>query len=143
MAQEAKFSINVKPRFGDEFAASGVVHDLTYHVWTREAAFAYNDHLGIELPAYGRPTPLRIEAVNTTPLLMKEEAKVSYRISRIGRSSMTMETQINEAVSGRPVATITMVSVSVDPQTGRSIPVSDEDKQKIIAFEGKENVEVA
>jgi len=143
MAQEAKFSINVKPRFGDEFAASGVVHDLTYHVWAREAAFAYWDHLGIELPAYGRPTPLRIEAVYTTPLLMKEEAKVYNRVRRIGRSSMTMETQINEAVSGRSVATITTVFVSVDPQTGRSTPWRDEDKQKVIAFEGKENVEVA
>jgi len=142
MAQEFRFSINVKPRFGDEFAASGVVHDLTYHVWAREAAFAYNDHLGLGLYG-GRPTPVRIEAVYTTPLLMKEEAKVYHRTTRLGRSSNTRETQINEAVSGRLVATITMVSVAVDPQTGRSIPWGDEDKQKTIAFEGKENVDVA
>lgn len=143
MAQEGKFSINVKPRFGDEFAASGVVHDLYYHVYAREAQFAYWDHLGIDLVAAGRPTPLRIESAYTTPLLMKEEAKVFVRITRIGRSSSTIETQINEAVSGRPVATITTIGVNVDPQTGRSIPITDEVKQKIIAFEGKDNVKVA
>jgi len=143
MAQEAKFSINVKPRFGDEYAASGVVHDLYYHVYAREAQFAYWDHLGIDLVPAGRPTPLRIESAYTTPLLMKEEAKVFVRITRIGRSSSTMETQINETVSGRPVATITTIAVSVDPQTGRSVPLPDEWKQKVIAFEGKENVELA
>ena len=143
MAQEAKFSINVKPRFGDEYAASGVVHDLYYHVYAREAQFAYIENLGLELAPELRPTPLRIEVSCTTPLLMKEEAKVFVRFTRLGRSSMTFETQINEAVSGRPVATITTVAVNVDPQTGRSVPLPDEMKQKVIAFEGKENVEVA
>jgi len=41
------------------------------------------------------------------------------------------------------VASITIVGIYVDSQMGRSIPISDETKRKIIAFEGKENVEVA
>jgi acyl-CoA thioesterase FadM len=32
MAEKFRFSINVKPRYGDEFAGSGVVDDLCYHV---------------------------------------------------------------------------------------------------------------
>ena len=30
MAEKFKFSIDIKPRYGDEFRASGVVYDLTY-----------------------------------------------------------------------------------------------------------------
>ena len=142
MAQQAKFSINVKPRFGDEYAASGVVHDLIYHVWAREANFAYIDHLGLQGLA-GMPTPLSIQAMYTTPLLVKEEAKVYGRTTRIGRSSNTQEAQINEADSGRLVATLTYVFVILDGKTGRSIPNTDEWKQKVIAFEGKENVQIA
>ena len=147
MAEKYKVSINVKPRFGDEFGATGVVYDLTYFNWARDAMGAYARELGAggggggPAGAWGATT--RMEAVYTTPLLMTEEAKVYLRVSRIGRSSMTGEVQINEATSGRQVATITFVQVTIDPQTGRAVPVSDEVKQRIIDFEGKENVEVA
>jgi acyl-CoA thioesterase FadM len=143
MAEKFRFSINVKPRYGDEFAGSGVVDDLCYHVWARTAFFAYANHLGIEIPPNSWAAPMRIEAVYHTPLLVKEEAKVYGRTTRIGRSSNTQEAQINEADSGRLVATLTYVFVILDGKTGRSIPNTDEWKQKVIAFEGKENVQIA
>jgi len=31
----------------------------------------------------------------------------------------------------------------MDTETGRSVPLDEEFKQKVLAFEGKENVEVA
>ena len=146
MAEKYKVSINVKPRYGDEFRATGVVYDLTYLNWAREALGAYARELGAvggggAAGAWG--AAIRMEAVYTTPLQMTEEAKVYFRVSRIGRSSMTGEVQINEATSGRQVATITFVQVTIDAQTGRSVPISDEVKQRIIDFEGKENIEVA
>ena len=54
-----------------------------------------------------------------------------------------MEFQFNEASSGRAVATIIQTYVNLDLQAGRSVPLDEEFKQKVIAFEGKENVEVA
>ena len=105
-----KFSIKVKPMFGDEFRDSGVVHDIVYHTWSREASVAYNNML--EAPEVdGRPTPVKMEITYSSPLLMTEEAKVYYGVTKIGRTSVTYETQINESVSGRPVATMTMVAV--------------------------------
>lgn len=146
MAEKYKVSINVKPRFGDAYGGTGVVYDLTYFNWARDAQGAYARELGAGGgggPAGAWGATIRMEAVCTTPLLMTEEAKVYFRVSRIGRSSMTGEVQINEAASGRQVATITTVQVTIDPQTGRSVPTSDEAKQRIIEFEGKENIEVA
>jgi acyl-CoA thioesterase FadM len=141
MTQKAKFSITVRPMFGDEFRDSGVVHDLVYHIWSREAAAQYNRQL---FPEEGeeRPTPVKIEVSYFSPLLMTEEAKIYYRVVKIGRTSITHETQITEAASGRPVATIIYVGVMVDPKTGKAVPVPEEAKQILINFEGKENVEV-
>lgn len=145
MEEKFKFSINVRPRYGDEFGATGVVYDLTYVTWAREAQAAYVRHLGLGVdPANNSwAVTVKMEAVFSTPLLMTEEAKVYIHTTRMGRSSITREVQINEAASGRPVATITSVRVTIDAQTGRSIPTPDETKQKIVNFEGKENVEVA
>lgn len=141
MAQEAKFSINMKPRFGDEFRDSGVVHDLTYHIWSREANVAYGNHLG-GLAVEGLPSPVYIESVYTSSLLMTEEAIIYFRVTKIGRTSITYETQVNEAVSGRPIATIKMVVVAVNRETGKAVPVPEENKEIMINFEGKENVEI-
>ena len=143
MAEKFRFSIRVKPRYGDEFANSGVVDDLCYHIWARTAFFAHMNHLGVELPPNSWASPVRIEAVHHTPLLVKEEAKIYSRTTKIGRSSNTQEAQITEADSGRLVAILTYVSVVIDGKTGRSIPNTDEWKQKVIAFEGKENVQIA
>jgi len=136
-----KFSMNMKPMFGDEFRDSGVVHDVVYHTWSREVANAYGDQLGGQ-QVEGRPTPVKMEINYSSPLLVTEEAKVTYGVTKIGRSSVTYETQINETVSGRPIATMTMVAVMIDNNTGKSIPVPEENKKLMIDFEGKENVQV-
>jgi len=136
-----KFSISVKPMFGDEFRDSGVVHDVVYHTWVREAGTKYADQFGgPEIP--GRPTPVKLEILYSSPLLVTEEAKVSHQTTKLGRSSMTYENQITEAISGRPIATIISTQVYVDMQTGKSTPIPQENKNIIIDFEGRENIEV-
>lgn len=140
---EAKFSMNIKPRILEERPGTGIVaaeYFLIYHV---DAFFAYLDKVGIVCV----PNPILVMVKNeityTSPLAIGEELKISVRTMRIGRSSLTPEFQFTEASSGRPVATITETLVNMDLQTGRSTPLPEDWKQKIIAFEGKENVEVA
>jgi len=136
-----KFSINIKPMFGDEYRDSGVVHDIVYHTWIRDAGTNYAAQLGGQETS-GRPTPVKMETFYSSPLLITEEAKVSHQTTKIGRSSMIYENTITEAISGRPIATIITTQVNVDLQTGKSIPIPEENKQLIINFEGKENIEV-
>ncbi|NOQ43687.1 MAG: hypothetical protein GQ560_04425, partial [Dehalococcoidia bacterium] len=86
---------------------------------------------------------LKIEIAIQSGLLVVEEAKVYMRTKRLGRSSCDQEYLITEAKTERPIATVTMTRVHMDLETGRSVPWPDENKQKVIALEGKENVEVA
>ena len=85
-----KFSMNFKPMFGDEFRDSGVVHDVVYHTWSREAANAYAAQLGGQEVA-GRPTPVKMEINYLSPLLMTEEAQVSYGVTKIGEKVSPMK----------------------------------------------------
>ncbi|TET37459.1 MAG: hypothetical protein E3J65_06495 [Dehalococcoidia bacterium] len=143
MAQEARFSINLKPRLLEERPGTGIVaaeYFLIYHV---DAWFAYEDKLGIPRVPNPLEVMVRTEINYTAPLMVGEELKIWARTTRLGRSSWTMEFQFNEADSGRAIATIIQTYVNLDLQTGRSVPLDEEFKQKVIAFEGKENVEVA
>jgi|GEM_PF-2073900 len=143
MAQEARFSIDLKPRILEERPGTGIVaaeYFLIYHV---DAWFAYQDKLGIPRVPNPLAVMLRTEVNYTAPLMVGEELKIWVRTTRLGRSSWTMEFQFNEANSGRAIATMTQTGVNMDLQAGRSVPLDKEFKQKVLAFEGKENVEVA
>jgi len=148
MVQQFKFSIKVKPRFSEEYLYSGVV-DIARCIaaWCRESYFTYLREMGIFPGTHYPPNivnaELKIEIAIQSALLVVEEAKVYMRTKRLGRSSCDQEYLITEAKTERPIATVTMTRVSIDIETGRSVPWPDEIKQKIIAIEGKENVEVA
>ena len=111
-------------------------------LYRHDAAWAYLEKVGIPR----RPNPVivsvRWDVTLTSPLRIGEDLKIWVRVTRLGRSSGTTEFQLNEANSGRPVATIIDTGVVMDIETGRSTPWLEEDMQKVIAFEGKENVEV-
>ena len=143
MAQQLNFSIDIKPRSTDQFLGTGIVFASAYLDWLVDVYDPYLEKLGLEPPQNTMPAPLRYELTFHGPLLISEEAKLSVRTARIGRFSVTAEFQITEAKTGRPVTTIIGTTVWVDAQTGHSVPLPDEWKQKVIAFEGKENVEVA
>jgi len=143
MTQQAKFSIDLKPRILEERPGTGIIaaeHFLIYHV---DAWFAYEDKLGIPRVPNPLEVMVRTEISYTAPLMVGEELKIWARTTRLGRSSWTMEFQFNEANSGRAVATIIQTYVNLDLETGRSVPLAEEFRQKVLAFEGKENVEVA
>jgi len=143
MAQKAKFSISVKPRARDQFLGTGIVFVSAYLDWLADLADAYLEKVGVVAPPNTMLTTLRHELTYHSPLLISEEAKVSLRTIRLGRSSFTNETQITEAKTGRPIVTVITVGLWMNPQTGRSVPIPEDGKQNVIAFEGKENVELA
>jgi len=143
MVEQFKFSINIRPRATDEYRGTGMVYMSTYLDWTEDVVNAYVEKLGLVTPPNRALVPLRQEITYHSPLMIREEAKVSNRITRLGRSSTVGDTQITEARSGRLIVTIMAVGVWMDIKTGRSVPIPDEWKQKVIAFEGKANVEVA
>ena len=148
MVEQFKFSINVKPRHSEEHLFTGVVNIAGWTVtWCQEAYVAYiRAMIILALPHYPSnivDPQLKIEIAIQSALLVDEEAKVYMRTKRLGRSSCDQAYLITEAKTERPIATVTMTRVHMDLETGRSVPWPDEIKQKVIALEGKENVEVA
>ncbi len=138
-----KFSIILKPRALDRLMGANFVDDRRYAEYFGDALNEYWHGLGIRLSPDLLSMLVKVEGTYKTPFAIHEEATIYVRTSRIGRTSAVHEYQINEAISGRLIATFAETRVWVDVKTHRPAPWSEEWKQKVIAFEGKENVKVA
>ena len=142
MTEQFKFSTTLKPRAMDRLMGADFVDHTRYAEYLWDTLGEYWYRLGLRLSPDLLSMLVKVEGTYTTPFGIHEEAKIHTRISRIGRSSAVHEYRINEAVSGRPIATFTETRVWVDAKTRRSAPWPEEWKQKVIAFEGKGNVEL-
>jgi len=119
------------------------VDDRRYTEYLGDALSEYWHALGVRLSPDLLSMLVKVEGTYKTPFGIHEEASVYTRISRIGRTSAVHEYQINEAISGRLIATFVETRVWVDGKTHRPAPWPDEWKQKVIAFEGKDSIRVA
>ena len=72
------------------------------------------------------------------PIDLSQKIRVGCRVSRIGNKSLTFEYQIEEESTGLVFATAETIMVAYDYHAHRSIPVSEEWRKKIAAYEGKE-----
>lgn len=75
-----------------------------------------------------------------SPAFMGEDLIVHSRVSRIGTKSFDFQCEIREASGGRLVAEAVTTQVMYDYAAGKSKPVPGEVKEKLLAFEGAENV---
>jgi len=135
-----KFSIILKPRALDRLMGANFVDDRRYAEYLGDALNEYWHGLGIRLSPDLLSMLVKVEGTYKTPFGVHEEANIYTRISRIGRTSAVHEYQINEAISGRLIASFVETRVWVDVKTHRPAPWPEEWKQKVMAFEGKENV---
>lgn len=143
MAQQAKFSTSLRPRRLETTSATTTMIGAEYYaIYCTEAITAYADKLDMAPAPNMMPALVRMEVDYLTPLMVGEALTISVRTTRLGRSSYTQELQLTESKSGRPIAIVVQVWVNMDLQTGRSTPLPEDGKQKIIAFEGKENIEI-
>lgn len=143
MADQYKFSVVLKPRALDRLMGASFVDDRRYAEYLGDALSEYWYRLGMRLSPNLLSMLVKVEGTYMTPFGIHEEANIYTRISKIGRTSAVHEYQINEAISGRPIASFAETRVWVDAKTHRPTPWPEEWKQKVIAFEGKENVKVA
>ena len=79
-----------------------------------------------------------VHVVYRAPIDLNHKIRVGCRISQIGNKSLTFEYQIEEEGTKLVFATAETIMVAYDYHTHQSIPVPQEWKDKIAAFEGKE-----
>lgn len=70
------------------------------------------------------------------PVLFGQSVRVGVRTSRLGNKSMTMEYLLEDSGDGRELATGETVLVTFDYRLGESIPLPENWRHAIAAFEG-------
>ena len=75
-----------------------------------------------------------------SPVLFDEEMTIWTRVSKIGRTSVTMEQIINSPRDGRRILECEAVMVSVDPDTNTPTELTDTLKARVRAQDGYDDI---
>jgi acyl-CoA thioester hydrolase len=78
----------------------------------------------------------RIELDYKAPILITEQVEVGVRTSRLGNKSLDMEYIIREIGSEKIYSVGKTVQVAFDYQTGKTIPLRPDWRERITEFEG-------
>jgi acyl-CoA thioester hydrolase len=132
-----RFYHEVQARYGD-LDPQGHVNNARYFTYMEMARIVYFRDLGlwstdsfINLGVILADIHISFKA----SIQFAQRLRVGARVSRIGNKSMTMD-NVLEDLDGRLLyATGTSTLVAYDYRLGASVPISDEWRQKIIAFE--------
>jgi acyl-CoA thioester hydrolase len=132
--------ISVPVQWGDQ-DAFGHVNNTVYLRWLESARIAYCIQAGLAVSAAAQTIAPILASITThfrRPVTFPDTVHVGARVSRIGRSSLTMDHAI---VSENPpglVADGSSVLVIFDYRIMKSAPVSDALRAAIARLEGKE-----
>ncbi len=112
-----------------------VVHNLRYLYWIEQARTDYFRDLGLPLSKRPDFTIMTVHADIDyfAPAIIDDEYEVISRISKLGESSLEFENIVirNEVILVRA----SCVLVQVSPKDGKSLPIPDDIRSKIIDFE--------
>lgn len=75
-----------------------------------------------------------------SPAVFDEELTIWTRVSRLGRTSVTMEQIINSPRDGRRVLECEAVMVSVDQHTNTPTELTEEMRQRVLAQDGYDDI---
>ena len=117
-----------------ELDALNHVNNAQYFSYFEEARIQYFDYLKLDDISYKAnegPILAHVSCDFQSPVLYPDTLSVGTGVSRIGRSSLDLNHDIFSHQQNKIVATAHSVVVMLDYQTGISIPVSDEMKQRI------------
>jgi acyl-CoA thioester hydrolase len=130
-----RFSTSVEVRWRD-LDPMGHVNNAVYFTYLEQARTHYLHEVGL-LP--GAPSGMGFILAEAScqfkaPLQLGERVTIHTRVSQLRNSSFIFEYRA-EAEDGRLVATARTVQVCYDYQAQRSVPVPDEWRRAVIAYE--------
>ncbi|MEO8247651.1 MAG: thioesterase family protein, partial [Chloroflexota bacterium] len=79
----------------------------------------------------------RAEINFRSPILFEEEVVVGTRVDHIGRTSFAMSHRMQAGTEGRLVGEVATVLVAYDYAEARPMPVPDEWRRRLAAYEGR------
>jgi acyl-CoA thioester hydrolase len=132
-----KFTCSVQVRYAD-LDAQGHVNNAAYFTYMEQARFEYMAAAGLWQPGQDFLSVGTIVAEATCaykrPILLGQAVQVAVRVAQIGNKSGILEYRLT--ADGEEAATGRTVQVAYDYATGKSIPVPDEWRARVRAFEG-------
>lgn len=131
--------ITLPVQWGDQDAFLHV-NNTVYLRWFESARIDYSGRIGLsDLMAEQKIGPIlaSITCHYRRPIVFPETVHVGARITRIGRTSLTMEHAVVLESTGEVAADGTSVLVVFDYQAGRPHPVPNPIRQAIESLEGK------
>ena len=135
-----KFSARARVGFSDT-DAQGIVYYGRYNPYFDLARVEYLRKLGLLHYRGGGDFVMRANDVEYfAPARFDDELDVYVRVYRLGRTSVTFEFAAHEVEDGTLLVTAHQTLVYVDLQERKALPVPEDYKTSIVAFEG-ENVE--
>ncbi|HSE98238.1 MAG TPA: thioesterase family protein [Blastocatellia bacterium] len=141
MKTDFRFNHKLRVRFA-ETDMQGIVFNGNYLTYYDVAWTEYFRALGLTydgLVEMGADTVLaRITMEFKSPARFDEVLEVHTCVSKIGNTSLTFQFEIYPEVEDRLVGAATSLYVCIDPKTLRPVPVPDELRKRIAAFEGIE-----
>ena len=122
----------------DETDAQGVVYYGRYLPYFDRARVEYLRHLGLlHAGPADREFVMRANRVEYhAPARFDDLLEIFVRIQRIGRTSATYDHAAYRMDDDRLMVTATQTLVLVDPDERRSIPIPDDYREGVRAFEG-------
>ncbi len=128
-----RFRFPVEVRFRD-LDALGHVNNAVFLSYLESARIAWWLHVNRRSDLRGMDMILaRVEIDYRSPVAFGESLEVGVRCASIGRSSFVLESALTEPRSGRLVAEARKVLVHYDYAAGRSTPVPEELRRKLLA----------
>lgn len=135
-----KFSIPIQVRYGD-LDPQWHVNNARFNTFIEQARYEYLQHLqlwdGQDFFKCG-VIVADVHMAYLAPIELGQKVRVDIRTSRLGNKSLTFEYQIVDNESGQVFGRAETVMVAYDYYAKQSIPVPDDWRAKIKAFEGLE-----
>jgi acyl-CoA thioester hydrolase len=131
-----KYSLIARVAFSDT-DAQGIVYYGRYLPYFDSARVEYMRHLGLLLFEPTQEFVMRaVEVDYLAPARFDDLMEVFVRVARIGRTSVTFEMAAYELENDLLLVRSRETLVRIDKQTRRPVPVPDECRQAVLAFEG-------
>lgn len=129
----------VEVRYGD-LDPQGHVNNAKHLTYFEQARVAYMINLGLFTKDQSfMKIGVIVADVHITylaPVYFGQDIKVGVRTAKIGNKSMTWEQNILDAEAGQELSKGELVIVTYDYETGKTISVPQEWRERILQFEG-------
>ena len=134
-----KFNYPITVRYGD-LDPQGHVNNARYLTYMEQARVAYIRHLGLWSGGSFLDVGIILADAQITfkrAIHWGQNVQVGVKCTRLGNKSFDMKYRIFDGDSDEEMATASTVLVAYDYRSGKPIPIPEEWREKITAFEGE------